>query len=83
MIIRLVTEVGLIGKVVAYVKIVAESNHTFVILINMPVVLREDDFTNLAPGVIEDGQEASALDEGWSLHPSEFEAGGAQVDHAD
>ena len=53
------------------------------VLVNMPVMLGKNDLTNLGFRILENGQKASTLNAGGPLDPGEFEAGGAQVDHAD
>ena len=83
MIIRFVTEVGLVGEIVFDVKEVSKANHALVVLIDVPIVLSEDDFTHLSLGILENGQETPSLDGGGAFNAREFEAGGAQVDHAD
>ena len=75
MIIRFVTEVGLVREVVADIKIVAEAYHPLVVFVDMPIVLREDDFSHLGLGILENGQETPALDGGRAINAREFEAG--------
>ena len=76
-VVRLVTEIGLVREVVADIKIITKADHPLMVPVDMPVMLREDDFTHLSLGILENGQKASPLNEGGPLDPGEFEAGGA------
>ena len=83
MIIRFVTEVGLVSEVVTDIKIVAKAYHALVVLVDVPIVLREDDFTNLGFRILQDWHKTPSLDEAGAINSGELEAGCAQVDHAD
>ena len=72
MIIRFVTEVGLVSEVVTDIKIVAKAYHALVVLVDMPIVLRKNNLAQLGLGILKNGQETPALDGGRAFFASEF-----------
>ena len=72
-VIRFVRKVGLVGEIVPDIEKVPETNHAFVRLINVPIVLGKNVITNGDLGVFENRREANTLDAYVFLGPSQFQ----------
>ena len=72
-VIRFVRKVRLVGEIVPDIEKVPETNHAFVRLINVPIVLGKNVITNGDLGVLENRYETDTLDTFVFLGPSQFQ----------
>ena len=79
-VIRFVTKVGLFGEIVPDLEKVPEADHTFVCLINVPVVLGKNKITGLALRFSQDRGKAHPLNALIFFGTGQFQNGGTDID---